>query len=137
MLNRRRAPALLAVLAGSVALSACGGPGGGDGRAPSPTPSPASAQAAPGQRPEVDVDFADGASGELPAVEGPSGAGAHAGQSYRLRLARAGTVRAPARRVTQPGTAGVSVVATVRAPTARAGPGSSAAVARTVAAAMS
>lgn len=126
MLSRRRAPVLLALALGAGLLACGGGDGDGDGdraSATAPSTTPATAPGQPGRErfpdsPQVDVDFATGAgAGELPAVRRPAGTGARSEDSYRLRLAEGDAVRAPARRVAEPGSAAVSVIATVRAPT--------------------
>ncbi len=128
MLSARLAQALLAALLAAglaLALTACGedGSSGGGDRSSAPsgsTPTGATGSRGAGRfpdRPQVDLDFAQGASDELAALERPGGVGVSAEGSYRLRLVDGAAVRAPARRVAEPGTAAVSVVGTVRAPT--------------------
>lgn len=130
MLSARLAQAMVAALLAAglaLALAACGedggaGVGAGDRSSAAPGATPTGATASGGgerfpDRPQVDLDFAGGGSDELPAVERPEGAGASTEGSYRLRLTDGGVVRAPARRIAEPGAAAVSVVGTIRAPT--------------------
>ena len=116
MLSRR----LLCALPVALLLAACGGD---DPKAPAAkakaTATPARPADAPAGRfpetPQVDVDFTTGEDG-LPAVRGRVGTAALARDSYRVRLARAGTLRVPSERAAEPGSAGISVVGTVRRP---------------------
>lgn len=121
MLSVRARALLLATLLSG--LAACGGGGDDDREAnlrPRGTTAATGATSSlgpPAGRPQVDVDFARGASDELPAFESTDGSGAQQDGSYRLRLFEGDAVRAPARRTATPGTAPVVVVGTVRAPT--------------------
>lgn len=116
MLSRRLLCALPAVLL----LAACGGD---DPKPPAAkakaTTTPARVADAPAGRfpdtPQVDLDFTKGEQG-LPPVKSAAGTAALAGDSYLVRLARAGSLRAPAERAAKPGSAGISVVGTVRRP---------------------
>lgn len=123
MLSVRVATALLAtLLAGAAAACGDDSEDAGSGKAAASTPAPATAAAPAGRerypdRPQVELDFAAGHGDELPAVELPEGAGASTSGSYRLRLTGGDSLRAPARRAAAPGTAAVTVVATVRNPT--------------------
>lgn len=121
MLSRRWAPVLLVAVLGA-ALSGCGQDGGDRAATTASSSTQASTSGSPGgdrfpDRPQVDVDFATGGGDELPQARRPTGTGARSGESYRLRLEQGDAVRAPARRAAEPGSAAVSVVATLRAPT--------------------
>jgi hypothetical protein len=114
VLSRRLLCALPAVLL----LAGCGGD---DTKTPAAkaTATPARAADAPAGRfpdhPQVDVDFTTGEQG-LAAVHGPAGTAALVGDSFLVQLARTGSLRAPAGQAAEPGSAGVSVVGTIRRP---------------------
>lgn len=137
MLSLRPALVLPAAMVLAAAIAACGG---GDGRSGAPgsrassssqsssgpePPAPSPSTQAPGagppetfsDRPQVDLDLAQGPADALPGFRSAAGTGAQDGRSFRLRLSRGDGVRAPARRVVAPGVTAVLVVATVRAPT--------------------
>jgi len=136
VLSRRLLCALPAVLL----LAACGGDDEPKASAET-TATPTPAADAPGgrfpEKPQVDLDFTTGEQG-LPPVERAAGTAALAGDSYLVRLARAGSLRVPAERAAEPGTAGISVVGRSAGRSACGGaPACSAAARRTGAAATS
>jgi hypothetical protein len=112
VLSRRLLCALPAVLL----LAACGGDDepGAKARATA-TPTPAAPAGRFPETPQVDLDFTKGEQG-LPPVEGAAGTAALAGDAFAVRLARSGSLRVPAARAAEPGTAAISVVGTIRRP---------------------
>jgi len=114
VLSRRLLCALPAVLL----LAACGGDDEPKAKAKA-TATPAPAADAPAgrfpEKPQVDLDFTTGEQ-DLPPVKSAAGTAALAGDSYLVRLARTGSLRVPADRSAEPGTAGISVVGTIRRP---------------------